>query len=154
MKPEEALKKLNLYKKNLDKALSLSVAVGLPTEKASSKVYDSGLTVMEVGYKHEYGIGVPMRSWLREPIQLNQKKILKFTQIQFQKVIQDGMDSEKALARVGLYAEKFIGEAFETGGYGQWEALEESTKVAKGSSAILVDKGTLKQSISSAVRDD
>jgi hypothetical protein len=153
MKPSDTLKTMKLYKLNIEKAKKMSVAVGLPIEKASGKVYGNGMTVMEVGYVHEYGIGVPMRSWLREPLELNQKKLNDFTQVQFKKVIEQGMDAKKALAQVGLKAEGFISDAFETGGYGKWEGLSDETIAQKGSTTILIDKGTLSQSVASAVRE-
>ena len=42
-------------------------------------------------------------------------------------------------------------QAFETGGFGQWPDIAQSTKDAKGSSAILVDSAQLKNAISADV---
>jgi hypothetical protein len=59
--------------------------------------------------------------------------------------------AEQALGRIGIEAENVIKGAFTTKGYGAWPDIKESTKKAKGSSQVLIDTGTLKNSIHSRV---
>ena len=55
MTPEQMLKNTAAYLKNLEKAKSGYVAVGLPSEKVGGKVYGNGMTVIKIGAIHEYG---------------------------------------------------------------------------------------------------
>ena len=61
MTPEQMLEKTTAYLKNLEKAKSGYVAVGLPSEEVGGTVYDDGQTVAQVGAQHEFGAGVPRR---------------------------------------------------------------------------------------------
>ena len=59
--PEQMLENTAAYLKNLEKARSGFVAVGLPAEKIGGKVYGDGQAVATIGARHEYGAGVPRR---------------------------------------------------------------------------------------------
>jgi len=145
----DALKK---YALSLRKAKGKSVVVGLPKGEAASRVYKSGKTVLEVGVVHEYGKGkIPMRSFLRTPFIVHEKRLRAFIQKQF-KLISEGKPSDDALALIGVFGENIVKEAFTTAGYGNWEPLSQRTIDEKGSSQILIDKGILRSSILSEVR--
>lgn len=146
--PQQMTKHVAQYAKNMEKALRSTVKVGLPQGKVGSKVYDSGATVLQIGAGHEFGSGnLPRRSFLRMPFILRQAEIAAITDKQFFKVIQEGKDATVGLSMIGVFAQTVSQEAFETGGYGQWPDIKQETKDEKGSSAILIDKGTLRQSI-------
>lgn len=154
MTPEETLSFVEKQLSNMEKAKSLSVKVGLPAgESATSKAYTNdgagpAPTVLEVGIWHEYGTTrVPMRSFLRGPLKAKSADIDKVLQTQFNLVLEKGMDVEKALGRVGLAARNVSAGAFRTRGYGVWADISEATKEAKGSSAVLIDTGLLRSSI-------
>jgi hypothetical protein len=117
--PQQMLTLTANYADNIRKAVSSSVAVGLPSEKVGDKVYGDGNTVISVGASHEYGAtGLPRRSFL------------------------------------SVIATNYSKEAFVTRGFGQWPDISQSTKEAKGSSQILIDTGTLRNSITYVVRSD
>lgn len=151
-KLQDNLKQLQDYAKNLEKAKRGYVAVGLPQEKVGDKIYGDGLSVVQVGAMHEYGFGNnPVRSFLRIPMQLHADQINEFISEQFAKVFK-GESAEKALGLVGINARNISVDAFSTGGYGTWASISPATANAKGSSAPLIDTGTLRNSITYVVR--
>lgn len=145
----EAVKEAQAYLKNLEKAKKLIVSVGVNSD--TSFVYPNGSTVQEVAGRHEFGVGVPRRSFLRVPFIKEEQQIENFTKLQFKKVI-DGFDAEKALGLIGIKAENIAKEAFEDNGGGTWPDISEQTKRSKGSSGVLIDTGVLRGSITSVVK--
>lgn len=118
-----------------------------------------GITLAGVGAVHEFGTDragrnrdtvIPERSFIRMPLETGQDDIEKAISPKLQQLIEDG-DIEGIFELIGIAGEGRVLEAFETGGFGTWEDLKESTKKAKGSDAILIDKGPLRQAITSRV---
>ena len=154
MNAKKSLEQIKAYQDNLEKAKKLQLAVGLPKETASSKVYGDGTSVIKVGAMHEYGAGkIPRRSFLRTPFIMKDKEISNFLLDMFKRVAEKGLDAEKALSIVGVKAVNISQGAFTSKGYGTWQALKQSTINEKGSSQILIDTGTLRSSITYIVRD-
>jgi len=156
--PIKMLKKTQELYKNLERSKNLEVAVGLPVEKVTGKAYKNkgkgkDKTIIEVGAYHEYGIGVPKRSFLRSPLAIKEREINKELKRQFKAIIEKGKKPEKALGLVGVEAVNIIIDAFKTGGFGTWLPLSMSTIEAKGSNQILVDSAILKNAVTSVVRD-
>jgi hypothetical protein len=154
MTPQETLAFTERQLANMEKAKSLSVKVGLPAgEASSSKAYANdgagrAPTVLQVGIWHEYGTqNTPQRSFLRGPLKLKQADLDKALTTQFNLVLEDGMDVEKALGRVGATARNISVGAFRARGYGVWADIKAATKAAKGSSGILIDTGLLRNAI-------
>lgn len=112
------------------------------------------LTNSEIGVIHEMGSltkNIPPRSFLRFPIELKEKEIMK---AMGGKTVQNAVENgqfKTAYALLGVIAEGFVKQAFASGGYGQWDALSPSTIAAKGSSTPLIDTGQLRRSVSSDV---
>jgi phage gpG-like protein len=147
--PEQALKQNEELLKEIKKADKSYVEVGILADSATSKVYKSGITVLAVAAIHEFGLGNnPIRSWLRAPQEAKKKDIEKFIAREFKKVVEDGEDVKKALGRVGAFVSNISKGAFTSDGYGTWAPLEAETIKRKGSSKILIDKGTLRRAIS------
>ena len=153
MKPEALLKLTTNYLKKLNEASTMYVAVGLPLEKVGGEVYeDSDVTILDVGESHEYGIGVPVRSFLRMPFDVEKKTISTEIEKQFEKVFFGNSNVKRALGRVGMSARNVVLKAFRTGGFGQWKDISQETKNAKKSSKILINTGTLRGAITWVVR--
>lgn len=152
MKPQDTLKKTVAFLDNLEKAKRLSVVVGLPKGEATSKIYGDGVNVVDVGTFHEFAITKPQRSFLRVPFAIKDKEITKTLVDLFRAVAEKGADAEAQLGKAGIFFENISKEAFETKGFGTWEDISKATKTAKGSSAILIDTGILRGSITSEVR--
>jgi hypothetical protein len=151
--PEEMLRRTRDYAANIAKAMQMHVAVGLPTEKVGGKVYGDGMTVIELGAIHEYGAGNnPRRSFLRAPFTAKRSELSAGIAQQFQDVFERGKSAEQALGLVGTIAVNVSKGAFTTRGYGDWPDIKPATKTAKGSSQVLIDTGTLRNSITYVVR--
>ena len=154
MKPEDALEKLSKYVKQLEKARRLEVAVGLPLEKASAKIYENGQTVLSVGASHEFGTkDLPRRSFLRDTFTHKKKEIKADLDKRFKQVLSGKQNAENALNLVGIAARNYVIEAFRTQGFGHWPDDSDLTKERKKSDTVLIDTGTLRNSITWVVRD-
>lgn len=112
------------------------------------------LSNVEVGASHEFGVfskNLPRRSFLRDPISLKRKELIK----KAESIIKDNIDKEGGDKRIfeiiAAYGEKIVQEAFETGGYGTWQPLSQETIDGKGSSQILIDSAQLRKSITRKV---
>lgn len=153
MTPEQMLKKTTDYASNLNKALRSHVAVGLPVEKVGGQIYGDGMSVIAIGAIHEYGLGNnPRRSFLRVPFTTKKDELSKAIAKQFDDVLDNGKPADKALGLIGLQAAQISQESFITKGFGKWADLKQATKNAKGSSQVLIDTGTLRNSITYVVR--
>jgi len=151
--PEQMLKLVGNYAKNIKEASKSYVAVGLPSEKVGGKVYGDGMTVIRVGAIHEYGLGHnPRRSFLHVPFTTKKKTISKVIDNQFNDVLLMKSDAKKALGIIGIAATNIAKGAFTTRGYGVWPDIKQGTKKAKGSSQVLIDNRILSGSITSVVR--
>lgn len=151
--PEQMLKKTTAYAAEVAKALRSHVVVGLPTEKASGKVYKNDMTVFRIGAIHEYGLGDnPRRSFLNIPFQIKRKELAAAIDTQFADVFNKGKKADTALGLVGVTATNISKGAFTSRGYGEWPDIKQLTKNAKGSSQVLVDTGTLRRSVTYVVR--
>jgi len=135
------------YLATLKKSKGLHVVVGVTSDV--DYTYPTGQTIQEVAATHEFGIGVPTRSFIRTPVLENDKKIKKFIKTQFKKVLDNGVKAEDALGLVGVFVENICRGAWNNN---DWPDITEETKKQKGSSAILIDTGVLKGSIASAVK--
>lgn len=113
--------------------------------------YPNGEKIVEVGRKHEFGIGVPRRSFLRMPFIVKQKTIDKAILMSWKKIADGKSTALKEFGILGIIGQNISKDAFATGGFGKWEKLKESTEKAKGSTEILIDRGKLVQSITNWV---
>lgn len=154
MNPEAFLRRSKDIEREIKKALKSSVDVGIVNGNYGQEIYD-GLTVVEVGAGHEYGVGdLPQRSFLRMPFELKQSELTRYIANQFKRLESGRTDTRTALGRVGVMARNISVGAFENGGYGQWPDISQMTKELKGSDAILIDTGTLRNSITWRVNSD
>ena len=106
-----------------------------------------------IGFVHEFGsytAKIPERSFLRVPLMLFLGTAVNEASGKINKAIEMA-DVARAYAILGIAAEKVIQEAFATGGNGSWPKLKSMTIARKGSSAILIDSGQLRKSITSKV---
>lgn len=154
MNPKEYLERTRRQLEAMKRAKSASVKVGLPAgESATSQAYKSdgqaaAPTVLDVGIWHEYGTQfVPMRSFLRGPFEEKYSELSRAIQAQFKLVLENDLDVEVGLGRIGLTAVNISKGAFKTKGYGAWPDITQATKTAKGSSQVLIDTGLLRNSI-------
>ena len=141
--PEQFIKLLEHQQKEFKKLNKQVLEVGL----VKGNNYSDGSSVIEVGYKHEFGIGVSRRSWLREPL-LASKDLIKKYQSSVVNRISEGGKSQDALEIMGIQITNFLKGNFRDGFGGKWKANSSNTVTLKGGkSNPLVDSGILKNSI-------
>ena len=152
--PSQAAEAMRKQLANIEKAKTLTVKVGILSNGAGSGVYENGKSVLDIGMIHEYGsdnMDIPQRSFLRTPFFVNRDKMNNFINKQFKAVLEKGKDAEVAMELIGVKAQSISQGAFSNEGYGFWVPLKPETIKRKGSSAILIDTGTLRNSITYAV---
>jgi hypothetical protein len=113
-----------------------------------------GQSNASIGLDHEFGrpsIGLPMRSFLREPIFSREKQIEEVANNAFKEVVEGNGNLDSVYEAIGEEALHIVKGAFETGGYGDWKKLSPITEEKKGNNKILVDQGYLQDSITSKV---
>ena len=113
--------------------------------------YPNGEKIVDVGRRHEFGIGVPRRSFLRMPFIVNQNIIDKAIVTSWKKIVDGKSQTIKEFGILGIVGQNISKDAFATGGFGKWEKLKPATEKAKGSSEILLDTSKLVQSITNWV---
>jgi phage gpG-like protein len=108
-----------------------------------------------IGACHEFGTTtIPQRSFLRVPITERLDKEMKksgaFTKGSLQEIVQARslLPWVKKLAIIG---EGIVADAFNTGGFGKWPALQPETMKHKRVKQILVETQQLRNSITSEV---
>lgn len=129
------------------------VDVGILGDRGAQLHPDSEDTIAQIGAKHEFGSlaeRIPKRSFILMPIERRQGSIKSQVQKNLQRNLATG-NVKQIYKEIGVAADGAIQEAFETGGFGQWAALSDRTIENKGSSAILIDTGTLRKSVTSRV---
>ena len=113
--------------------------------------YPNGEKIVDVGRRHEFGIGVSRRSFLRMPFIVNQNIIDKAIVTSWKKIVDGKSQTIKEFGILGIVGQNISKDAFATGGFGKWEKLKPATEKAKGSSEILLDTAKLVQSITNWV---
>lgn len=138
-----------------------AVKIGLPEKQGGKAHSDSGMTVAQIGAVHEFGVpekGIPKRSFLREPMIDNQKKIQKLVQQKFNAMTNNRITATMALDQLGEYGVVLSRGSFRDN---SWKANADITinggwmtkngksfyVKGKGTSAPLVATGQLRNSI-------
>lgn len=104
-----------------------TVTVGVHMAEGSEQSADGDITVAEIAAIHEFGLGVPERSWLRDFVDENRDEIHQLMR-RAGREIAAGMEPEKAMARFGLV---IVGKVKERIIAGIDPPLAEVTKIAK-----------------------
>lgn len=143
--------KLDMSKlKNIAEALGNApkAKVGVLGSKASR----DGMNNAQIGLYHEFGYGVPKRSFLRQPILEKFQDKLDEAGLDgstvFETASQTG-DLTDLIKGIGLVGETVVADSFRTGGDGKWPAHAPGYQNNTG--MVLVDSQQLRDSISSEV---
>lgn len=126
----------------------LGVRVGIIGSKASAQKTGpaTGNTVAEIASIHEFGLGVPRRSFIRDYVDENEVTIRKWERAAGVNIMKGKWGTEQAMELLGLQLVDDIKEWFNT-----LRPLAEETIRRKGSSKPLVNTGQLKSSITHEV---
>lgn len=144
--------KLDLSKlKNIGKAIedSPEAKVGILGDKTQREGVQSNA---EIGMYHEYGYGVPKRSFLREPLISNFQSEVDKADLDGKAVFEEASETGSIsglIKTLGIVGEAVVSEAFKTRGDGKWPPHSPDYNSKTGE--ILVDTGQLVKSISSEV---
>ena len=147
MKPND-LSQLRDLTKQIKIATTHEVNIGIAQDIGQ---YPNGEKIVDVGRRHEFGIGVPRRSFLRMPFIEKQNIIDKAIATSWKKITDGKSTALKEFGILGIIGQNISKDAFATGGFGKWEKLKPATIKVKGSDDILIDKGKLVQSITNWV---
>lgn len=133
---------------------SMRARVGVLGSNAIRDDEGGGLTNAELMLIHMFGSvsrNIPPRDPLLMPIERNRRELIRRLGSGAMRAAFENGDYKKMFQLLGLVAESFVQEAFETGGWGQWPPDKPATIAAKGSSAILIDTAQLRRSVTSDV---
>ena len=147
MKPND-LSQLRDLTKQIKIATTHEVNIGIAQDIGQ---YPNGEKIVDVGRRHEFGIGVPRRSFLRMPFIVKQKTIDKAIATSWKKITDGKSTALKEFGILGIIGQNISKDAFASGGFGKWEKLKPATEKAKGSDEILLDTSKLVQSITNWV---
>lgn len=111
---------------------------------AAHRGSDEGITVAEIAEIHEFGLGVPERSWLRAWVDENESKIKARIRKETQAMIREKRPRAQVIARIGVWIQ---GEIQQRIADGIPPENAETTIQRKGSSTPLIDQGQMRQSI-------
>lgn len=119
--------------------------VGVPPSADNVKHGNSELTVGALAAIHEYGLGVPERSFLRAWFDENAGKIRAAINVMATAIGSGRLTRDQAMAQLGL---KFVGEIQARIARNIPPPLSPKTIDRKGSSVALIDTGVLRSWIS------
>lgn len=125
------------------------IHVGVQGQKAQAS--HGSLTVGELAAIHEFGLGVPERSFLRAWFDANQPKIENDMRAATRQILLGRLTPDKASELLGM---RWVGQIQTFIADGKVEpALSPSTVKSKGSSVPLIDTGQLRSAITYLVRN-
>ena len=134
--------------KRLERA-DAHVTVGVHEEEGSEDAGD-GATISDVAAFHEFGLGVPRRSFIGDWSDENEEANRKVLRQTAEAVAKGSVaTAEQGLDRAGLH---FVGEIQRRIRDGIAPELEDATIAQKGSATPLIDTGQLWQSIRHRVK--
>lgn len=107
-----------------------------------------GGSLLEVAAAHEFGLGVPRRSFLADWLTQNEAEILGIVRGLQERIVKDEISLEQAQEQFGLWAVASIQARIKSGIDPE---LAAETIARKGSSTPLIDTGQLWTSISYAI---
>ena len=126
------------------------VSVGIHAAEGA-KAYDgtNPATVVDVAGFHEFGLGVPERSWLRGWYDSTTTENKEFIRSRLLMVVQGKITKEQALEQIGLKFQTAIQERISDGIPPPNAA---STIRQKGSSTPLIDTGQMRSSVTFSIK--
>ena len=131
------------------------VFVGIHSTARSSD--ETGeLTAAAIGAIHEFGTKdgrILPRPWLRTSIDHFSREISeKYGEIFRQVTKGQGFTAKRGLNRLGLFTQAKVRAYFTRVGQSEWPDISDETKLAKGSTGILIDSGFLRRGVTYTVR--
>lgn len=127
---------------------NLKIKVGILGSKDNREGDGSNASIGKI---HEFGIGMPTRSFLRMPLIEKMQNAVDESGALSRDALREILKKDGAIAwakKIGILAEAVISDAFSTGGFGKWE---KSNMKYKKVHMTLVETQQLRNSIVSEV---
>lgn len=150
----EFLRRLEHITETVREAQTKYVEVGITQDAATANIYENGDNVAQVAARHEYGYGVPLRSFLRVPFEIKNREIEDMMQRLMTAALDGRTNIDQALGLLGTEMVNISKGAFDNNGYGTWTPLDPQTIEDKGSSRVLIDTGTLRRAITYRIGEE
>lgn len=141
-------KKSAKYERLLRASVSGTVTVGIHTEEGGQESAAEGLSNVGLAEQHVFGLGVPMRDFVRPWADRNLRKNRELIKAELQRSMVKGEPVSTAGKRIALAFEGSMKSEFHL-----LPELADSTKRRKGSSTPLVDTGVLRASVRGRYND-
>lgn len=149
---------IDIQTKGLDqllKALKVKPPVGRIGILGDKDARSSGGSNASIGMMHEYGISpMPQRSFLRQPLNDNLDKAIESEGAIDEDVLKEVIKNGSVipwLQKIMIIAEKIVLGAFDSNGYGKWQAWK-TPGYTNNTGMILVDSQQLRNSITTDVK--
>jgi len=126
----------------------LTVRVGVIGDEAEAQHQADDLTVVDIATAHEFGVGVPQRSWLREWVDENEPELQRRMRAIADAVVKRGLPLKPGLDAFG---EKAVGEIKQRISGSIPPPNSPVTIARKGSSTTLINTEQFRSSITSDV---
>ena len=140
-------KKSSDYEKMLRRAnMQFDIKVGVMGTEASAAHMGGEDTVADIATRHEFGIDVPQRSFIRETVDVKQDEIQKVVEHFEKQMLDPSKDPQKIANMLGLKIQFLFQERISNNSP-PFEDLAPMTIELKGSSKPLVNTGQLKSAI-------
>ena len=134
-------------KRNIFQLQHAYAKIGLPADGETTGRYDMQ-KVITIGDAHEYGKGVPERSFLRTAVDEKRKIIQKKVDLEFYSILRGLTTVPMALKRTGDMIKDTIVAKIDSGNF---TPLHPRTIARKGSSTPLIETGQLRSTIQTKV---
>lgn len=145
-------KKQRAFFKRLATLDNLELNVGIPASVAGKKHPNGDITIGALGAIHEFGLGVPERSFLQSTFDANQKKYGSMLDKSIARVAKKKSTAKVELDKIGEAVAKDVTARIERGEI--TPVLDAGTIAAKGDLRPLYESGTLAESIDYDVRKE
>lgn len=132
------------YFRKLIEETSRSITVGIHEDETDREIDSDFKTNAEIGYIHEFGLGVPRRSFLREPFESNHDRLVRMQQQIFKAAAVGQIAPSSVLPLIGESAVSLLKNNIRDG---ISPPLSPTTVALKKSSTPLIDTGQLLNSI-------
>lgn len=137
---------LNAMLERLDRsAFGAKLIVGLVGDEAEASHAGGELSISEIGEIHEFGLGVPRRSFIADWVDENEERHRSQIRKIAEQVMKGKIESwDQGLERLGVL---YVAEVQKRIAVGIDPPLAPSTIARKGSSKPLIDTGALRSAI-------
>lgn len=135
-----------------DKKYYTKVGIVGSGDKERQDASITNATLMMIAEFGSYSHNIPPRSAIRLPLTAAKPEFQRFVNSKRFAQLMESLNFMQIFKIFGFIGENAIQKAFDTSGFGQWEANKASTIARKGSSKPLIDSAQMRRGVSSEVK--